>query len=36
METYGVGNDEKLGLGVGFGGGVGKVTDDGGVGVEQV
>lgn len=34
--TYGVGDDEDVGLGRRLGGGLGKVTDDGGVGVEEV
>jgi hypothetical protein len=34
--TYGVGNDQDVGLGGGLSGGLGEVADDGGVGVEQV
>lgn len=32
----GVGDDEDVGLGAGLGAGLGQVTDDGGVGVEQI
>lgn len=34
--TYGVGNDQDVGLGGSLGSGLGEVTDDGSVGVEQV
>ena len=34
--TYGVGDDEDVGVGGVLGGGLGEVADDGGVGVEQV
>lgn len=34
--TYGVGDDQDVGLGGGLSGSLGKVTDDGGVGVEEV
>ena len=34
--SYGVGDDEDLGLGGSLGGSLSKVADNGGVGVEQV
>ena len=36
IATYGVGNDQNVGLGGGLSGGLGEVADDGGVGVEEV
>lgn len=35
-KTYRVGNDQDVGLGGSLGSGLGEVTDDGSVGVEQV
>jgi hypothetical protein len=36
MSTYGVGDDQDVGLGGVLSGGLGEVADDGGIGVEQV
>ena len=36
VNTYRVGNDQDVSLGGSVGGSLGKITDDGGVGVEQV